>query len=848
MEPAFVGRGAELELLRATFDRAVSSAEPHLVTVLGEPGVGKSRLVREFWQWPERASVEPLRRTGRCLPYGEGITYWPLGEIVREQLGLLDTDSSQTVRARLGDRELLGSALGLDVGRDLHPLAVREGIYQAWLDFVDDLLRERPAVLLVEDLHWAEDPLLDLLERTLTEVRGPLMLLTTARPELLDRRRTWGTGRRNASTLWLEPLAEEEARRLLDELLAAELPIEMRDAIVRGAEGNPFFVEELTAGLIDQRVLERHDGGWTITRLPTRLAVPDSVQGVLAARIDLLGADEKAALQAGAVIGRVFWEGPVRELIDDAEPDFSVLEERDFIRRHLGSSMVGEREYAIKHALTREVAYATLPRARRARLHARFAGWLEALETRDELASLLAHHYASAVKPEDVELAWAGAESELVTLRHRALHWLRRAADLALSRYEVSDARRLLLNALDLAEDDETRSDVWRMIGSSYALQYDGPGFFESMGKAIELCNDADRLAELQSRLALGTVNRSGMWTERPARNVVEGIVDSALGVAGPETPARVRALVSKVFLDPARSAALAEEASAIAERLGDPALCSLAWDARADVALSTGDYGQALAWGRRRHDVIGEISDPNHVAYIQFGVIRPLVALGRVAEGRRLAERYEETLRRLTPHHRVHGVSVPLEIEALAGEWHAVGELQARIEQAVGENASTPCVRNQLALLLCAAAAARAGDADEAGRLRGLAEEHGMKGYDDILDPARLRVSLELGELESVERLLSARPEALRIGTGWFSLVGAPARLDALAALGDAARLQTEAEPLLQPGTCLEPYAVRALGIVRGDERLIAHAAERFERLGLTSAAAETRAALIST
>jgi hypothetical protein len=365
------------------------------------------------------------------------------------------------------------------------------------------------------------------------------------------------------------------------------------------------------------------------------------------------------------------------------------------------------------------------------------------------------------------------------------------------------------------------------------------------MGKAIELCSDADGLAELQSRLALGTVNRSGMWTERPARHVVEGIVDNALGLAGPETPARVRALVSKVFLDPARSAALAEEASAIAERLGDPALSSLAWDARADVALSTGDYGQALAWGRRRHDVIGEISDPNHVAYIQFGVIRPLVALGRIAEGRRLAERYEETLRRLTPHHRVHGVSVPLEIEALAGEWPAVGELQARIEQAVGENASTPCVRNQLALLLCAAAAARAGDADEAARLRGLAEEHGMKGYDDILDPARLRVSLELGELESAERLLSARPEALRIGTGWFSLVGAPARLDALAALGDAARLQTEAEPLLRPGTCLEPYALRALGIVRGDERLIAHAAKRFEQLGMTSAAAETRATL---
>jgi class 3 adenylate cyclase len=846
--PAFVGRGAELELLRATFERALGAGQPHLVTVLGEAGVGKSRLVREFWEWPERGSVAPLRRTGRCLPYGQGITYWPLGEIVKEQLGLLDSDSSETVRAHLGDRELLGSALGLEVGRGLHPLAVREGIHDAWLDFVNDLIRERPTVLLVEDLHWAEEPLLDLLERTLGEVRGALLLLTTARPELLDRRRSWGTGRRNSSTIWLDPLSEADARRLLDELLAAELPDELRDVVVERAEGNPFFVEELTAGLIDRKVLERHNGNWTAAPLPADFAVPDSVQGVLAARIDLLGPVEKAALQAGAVIGRVFWETPVRELIDFADADFGVLEERDFVRRQPGSSMVGEREYAIKHALTREVAYASLPRARRARLHAKFARWLETLETHDELAALLAHHYAEAVNPEDVHLAWADAEPELVALRGRARHWLRRAAELALSRYEVGDARRLLMRALQLAEDDATRSDLWRLIGQAYGLEYDGPGFFEAMENAIELCSDRAGLADLQSRLALGTVNRSGMWTERPSREVVERIVDRALGLADDKSPARVRALVSKAFLDPGRSAALAEEASAIAERLDDPALSSLAWDARADVALYAGDYEQALAWGQRRADMLGEISDPNHVAYIHFGVIRALVALGRIDEGRRLARRYDETLRRLTPHHRVHGISLPLEIEALAGEWSAVADLQARVERTVDENLSTPCVRNPLSLLLCASAAARRKDVDEARRLRGLAEGLGMTGYDDILNTARLRLSLELGELDEVERLLAASPEALRIGTGWFSLVGAPARLDALAALGHADRVEAEAEPLLRPGTCLEPYALRALGVVRADERMIAQALERFERLGLNAAVEETRAVARST
>jgi predicted ATPase len=252
-------------------------------------------------------------------------------------------------------------------------------------------------VVLVEDIHWAEPQLLDLLEYLVGSVHGPLLVITTARPELLHSRPGWGARAGGE----LDPLSAQDADRMLDEMFAGGLPAELSELIVERAEGNPFFVEELLGVLIDRGLLSREGGGWVLHELPSEFTVPDSVHAVLAARIDLLDAAEKAALQAAAVIGRVFWTGPVYELVE-ARPDLRVLEDRDFVRRRAGSTMAGEREYVIKHALTREVAYESLPRARRAPMHAAFAAWLERREPgRDDLASLLAHHYTEAVRPED---------------------------------------------------------------------------------------------------------------------------------------------------------------------------------------------------------------------------------------------------------------------------------------------------------------------------------------------------------------------------------------------------------------------------------------------------------------
>jgi predicted ATPase len=458
---------------------------------MGDAGVGKTRLVRELWAQLADESPEPARRTGRCLSYGRGITYWPVAEILREHFGMLENESPETVLERLAGRRILGLVFGLDVAPDLHPLVAREQLHEATAGFLAEVASARPLVLLVEDLHWAEEDLLDLVDRLLADVHGPLLVIATARPEVLDKRPAWGGGKRNVTILGLDPLTESQTEAMVAQLLAADVPDAVRTALVERGGGNPFFVEELVATFIDHGVLERTNGGWIARELPEGFEIPDSVQAVLAARIDLLPTTEKAALQAAAVIGRTFWAGPVGDLLGGEEPDYALLEDRDFIRRRPGTSFLGEREFVIKHALTREVAYASLPKTRRAKLHAAFARWIEGTgATRDEHAALLGHHYAEAVRPEDADLAWEGEDAELARLRTRAVDWLERAGRLARGRYELDDAVVLFRRALELEDDRARQASLWHALGKAYAFKYDGRGFWDAMQQAIELCDD----------------------------------------------------------------------------------------------------------------------------------------------------------------------------------------------------------------------------------------------------------------------------------------------------------------------------------------------------------------------
>jgi class 3 adenylate cyclase len=839
----FVGREQEMGLLERVYAETCEQRKAQLVTILGDAGVGKTSLVREFWDRLGAEAPETVRRTGRCLSYGRGITYWPLGEVLKEHLGILESDPANVALERLGSREILGMTLGLDVARGLHPLARRDRFQDAWVGFLEELVGDQSAVILIEDVHWAEEQLLDLLERLVRDTRGPLLLVTTARPELLEQRPGWGA-RVPGTTVVLEALSPVDAARMLDELLGGSLPGVLRKLVVERAEGNPFFVEELLATLIDRELLQRQNGSWRLIDLPDDFAVPDTVHTVVAARIDLLEADEKQALQAASVIGRIFWAGPVYELVGDIEPDLRVLEDRDFIRRRPRSSIAGDREYAIKHAVTREVAYASLPKARRARLHAAFAQWLERTgEGLDEYAPLLAHHYAEAVRPDDADLAWGGDETDLAEVRARAHAWLRRAAELAINRFEIDDALALLHRALGLDPARDEAAALWREVGRANVLKFDGEAFWTAMQTSLEGTSDRAIAADTYSELAFQTARRAGMWKRKPPQELIEGWIEHAIELSDPETSARARALIARATLDPEQFGEAARQASELADRLGDVDLSSWAWCVRSEAAGARGDYDEGLAWTRRRLDAISQVTDPDHIAWIYFDGAWSTSWSGQFGEARAYAQSHDQVTARLTPHHRLHGVALLIQVGTRSGDWENVRGLGARAKQAVEANIATPCVFNVGALLECALANVVLGDEKEAGRLEQHAEALGMEGYSYFLEPTYIELALARGDLADAQRRLSKwNPK------GFSDVDGLIARLNALVALGHNAEVEREAPALLKPGTYLEPFALRALGSVRGDEKLIEQAVARFQEFGLDWHATETKRALVTT
>jgi class 3 adenylate cyclase/tetratricopeptide (TPR) repeat protein len=411
-----VGRDSELDLLTNTYERAVRDKRAHLFTIYGEPGVGKSRLSREFSESLEGATV----LAGRSLPYGEGVTYWPLAEMVKCAAGIVDDDPLDVAIEKLRDfceDEAVADLLGLASGVLEAVQAERSQQEIAWAarEWAQRLAQEQPLVLVFEDIHWAEEPLLELIEHLATWVReAPLLLVTLARPELLDIRPGWGGGRVRATAIELEPLGELESEELVDALMTDdELTEADRRLLLDKTEGNPLFLEETVRMLSD-------DGAAGIGR------IPDTLQALIAARIDRLAPEAKALLQRAAVIGRVFWESALERLspeLDSLDAHLHDLRLREFVLDEPRSSIRGETAYKFKHVLIREVAYSGLSKSARAEHHARFAEWLkerageELLEIRafhlDRATALLAELDGSAPLELQREAAEALAEAGL---------------------------------------------------------------------------------------------------------------------------------------------------------------------------------------------------------------------------------------------------------------------------------------------------------------------------------------------------------------------------------------------------------------------------------------------------
>ncbi len=681
--------------------------------------------------------------------------------------------------------------------------------------------------------------MLDLLERVAGEAHAPLLVVTTARPELFELRPAWGAGKRNASVVRLDPLPSTEASRWLDELLPSVLPQQLRELVVERADGNPFFLEELVGELVDVGVLERSDGGWVLREERVELTMPDTVQSALAARIDRLPATEKAALQAGAVVGPVFWTSPVVHLLGGELPDFDLLEERDLIRRSRTSSFDGDREYVMKHALTRDVAYGTISKTRRGRLHASLADWLEHSElATDERASLLAYHYSQAVAPEDADLAWGGDEPELERLRAHAFTWLRRAGELARGRHEMDEAIELFTRAVDLCEDEHERAALWRAIGEAQALKYDGEAFWEAMERSLDGPLDTREQADAYSVLAFQTSIRSGMWRVRPPRETIEHWIDRALELSSADSVERARALLARVQMDPlSASDELLDDVTELVARLGGDDLRSFAFGARSAAAFERLRFDEAAAWSMRRLGLVATLDDPDSRCEAYEDTIPLVAAIGGFDEARGLAAEYWNLARRQSPHHRVHAISLELELAELLGDWGAIAGETERVADLVAENLATPCMRNARDVLLCAAAHEALGDEVRARSLELEADALAGEGFESELSPPRLRLALARDDVEALRELVRHPP--LRRFVWGASTFGA--RLDALVVLHEYDRIEREAPTLVQTGTVPEPFALRALGIARSDDDLLARADACFAALGLEWHRAQT-------
>jgi class 3 adenylate cyclase/tetratricopeptide (TPR) repeat protein len=836
---SFVGREEELAQLLAVYRQTVDHARPAVASVVGEPGIGKTRLLRELWERLGSEPVVPQRRVGRCLPYGRGVTYWPLGEVLREHLALDGEEPAEQVLAQLDGREILGRALGLDVLGELHPLLARDLFREAWVGFIQEALEQGPLVVLIEDVHWAEEPLLELLGQLVRDLEGPLLLALTGRPEAVDQRFVLGSGRVDSTVVWLEPLPPAETETLILRALRSELPRELLELVIDRTEGNPFFAEELLQSLIDQGVLESVDGRWAARTRTLQLseAVPDSVQALLAARIDLLEPAEKAALQAAAVIGRTFWTRPLYELLDGTEPDLHVLEERDFIRRRPGSSRPGDVEYVIKHSLTREVAYVSLTKTRRAQLHARVAEWLEqAGGGRDEDSALLAHHYYEAVRPEEAGTAWEQDPAHRQVLERKAAKALTRASELALHRYEIDDAIDLLERAVEIEHSQEQRAELLYKLAIANMLGYRAEAFTNAVEDAIRASAVPTDKAAAYALLASALVTRPLMWGKRPEHQMVTDTVDRLLELAEPNSPDRTRGLVARAVYAGDEDAAVT--ATELAERLDDPSSLSLAYFARGIRAAAAGRLVEAADWRLRQLQLLPRIADPDNRSLIYMEAIAAQIALGRLAEARRLAAENEECTAPLTAHHHVHGLGHTLLVEHMADDWQTIHDLIPHAERTVAAN-DTPCGFNALSLLTCAITEAHLRNDAESIRLEEAAWAATIDGLEDELIAYRIWLELARGDHAKLELLLATEESMSSAG---FAVIERPvARLDALLALERWDKIKDEAPSLLIPNTYLQPFAQRALGAALTDDALLQAASERFLAIGLNGQAEKT-------
>ena len=679
-----VGREEELTLILNTLARSKRHQTVQVVTLVGVPGIGKSRLVWELHQAVEETPERVRWHRGRCLPYGEGVAYWALEEIVKSATGILETDDAAAAHEKLraGVRRVIADeSEAAWIEGHLRPLLAlgipeagetRDEAFSAWRQCVEAMARRAPLILVFEDLHWADEGLLDFIEYLADWSRdAPLLLVCTARPDLLERRSGWG-GHGNALTITLPPLTGEETAELLSLLLhRSVVPESLRETLVARAAGNPLYAEEFVRMLVDRGLLALEADGWKLRA--SDVPMPESVQGIIASRLDALGPEEKGLVQAAAVVGRTFWPDALAAVgaVDRAEVDRRLrgLDRRGLFRRYRAAPGA-ESEYVFHHALVRDVAYGQIPRARRGEKHLLAAQWVESLGRPQDHAETAAHHYLAAL---EYVRAVGG---DVQPFAERARTALRRAGQRALALNAFDASARFFAGALELSPSDDERPGLLFSYGKarSQTAAPDEHLLVQARDAMLE-AGDAERAAE--SQVILGEL----LW-RRGRRDQAFAHVREAVSMLEGQTSTYAKACAFSTlaqFLirgDEAEAAvAAARTAMTIAEELG---LDDLRADALITIGLArvtTGDLG-GLEDLERSVAIAEEANSPLSIrGYLNLGsMLANLGDLRRAAalyaQGQRLAERFGDA-----------AWSVWLEVERLyeeywSGEWDAAWAL----------------------------------------------------------------------------------------------------------------------------------------------------------------------------
>jgi tetratricopeptide (TPR) repeat protein len=638
-----VGRERERGLLADAFEHARREQSAQLVTLVGVPGIGKSRLVAELFQITDADEEIISWRQGRSLPYGERVSFWALGEIVKAHAGILDSDDTATAERKLAsmvdtlsddeqEREWLARHTRPLVGLEGAERAEREEAFAAWRRLLEAAAEQRPLILVFEDLHWADDGLLDFVDHLADwATTVPLLIVATARPELLDRRPGWGGGKRNAFTLSIGALSDDETAVLLQRLL--DRPVfdaDAQQAVLRRAEGNPLYAEEYA------RMLAEHGTG--------ELQLPETVQGLIAARIDGLAPDEKALLQDASVIGKVFWPGALAGADDRI---LHALERKEFIRRDRRSSIAGETQYAFLHALVRDVAYGQIPRAERVEKHRRVAEWLASLarDRFDDQAEMLAHHYREALG-----LAEA-AGMNTASLREPARQAFAESARRALSLNASAVVYELALEALALTQPDDPERPALQLLaarGARDLADIDGTDLLEQARDGFLALGDVPHAAEAAQAIGREALHRGdiarSLEASRQALDLARSVplaAASARALAG-----RARAL-DILEASSEEAIAIAREVLAFADASGDERLAMNALGTIGLARVHSGDAGgisdleEAVVRGERIAAVSEVGTTLNNLANCLWEVGRLDDSTARYKEAREVCERF---------------------------------------------------------------------------------------------------------------------------------------------------------------------------------------------------------------